>query len=919
MTELHTIASDLQDVESLGVSLYDLFTPDEMSMIYRWNSEKMWLQNGTGAASRGIPAQCAARLWQNIVEEADRALAAGMPRATLRFGHDTALYRLLSLLGAQLPMTEWGTGELYKIVPMAANLQMVFGENEEKDVIVGLYLNEEPLRLSLPAALTTKTGQPWYRWTAMKQAFAHFVETQKWQDRTRNINTMVGTDYAVTRSLSHYGEGTEEHGQTLPAVQEPHGQTTWTPQTQDTEVKCVAPYYYKDTTFQGFRASHWLVGGCTQDYGSFTLMPMMGRLRLKPGERATPFAHDGEISHPYYYMVELPREHLMAEMTARSHAAIFRFTAEEDGEMHIVVNPNSDERQGFVAVDTVHNRVWGYNPVHRIYQGWGESAGFSGWFAVEFQQPISRYGVKDTVAYVSFRVRKGDVILAKAASSFCDLKGALTNMQEIPGWDFLGTRLALGSIWQRHLATIDVESNDEKLVGQFYGALYRSSFLPRTLSDADGRRPRFASNDKLPQEAHLLTGDRQRTAYTDYSMWDIYRAQLPLLSIIEPRRVADMMQSLANMYREGGWMPIFPCWNSYTAAMIGDHGASVVADAAVKGNAGFDLKLAYEGLRKNAFESPSTYEEYRNGMGRRALKSYLRYGYIPMEDSVKEAFHVNEQVSRTLEYAYDDFCLAQLARVLGKSADYEVLMDRSQNWRKVFNPRTGWIDGRYKNGRWVSRRLDLTSRRLFITEGAVAHYSFYVPHDVYGLMQMMGGREGFADKLDRLFALKGSLFDGKEGGVAYWHGNEPCQQIAYMYAWAGQPWKTQRVVHDVMRAEYLDAPGGLSGNDDAGQTSAWYVLSALGFYPVCPATPYYILGTPAFQRARIGKLTIEAPAVSGRNIYIQRATWNGRPYDKSYITHDMIEQGGTLHFDMDATPNPSWASSAASLPPDVMR
>jgi predicted alpha-1,2-mannosidase len=201
----------------------------------------------------------------------------------------------------------------------------------------------------------------------------------------------------------------------------------------------------------------------------------------------------------------------------------------------------------------------------------------------------------------------------------------------------------------------------------------------------------------------------------------------------------------------------------------------------------------------------------------------------------------------------------------------------------------------------------------------VAHYSFYVPHDVYGLMQMMGGREGFADKLDRLFALKGSLFEGQEGGVAYWHGNEPCQQIAYMYAWAGQPWKTQRVVHDVMRAEYLDMPGGLSGNDDAGQTSAWYVLSALGFYPVCPATPYYILGTPAFQRARIGRLVIEAPAVSDRNIYIQRATWNGQPYDKSYITHDMIVQGGTLHFDMGASPNLSWASSAASLPPDVMR
>lgn len=401
-------------------------------------------------------------------------------------------------------------------------------------------------------------------------------------------------------------------------------------------------------------------------------------------------------------------------------------------------------------------------------------------------------------------------------------------------------------------------------------------------------------------------------------MWDIYRAQLPLLNIIDSDRTEQMMQSLTNMYSQGGWMPIFPCWNSYTSAMIGDHAASVVADAYVKGNRNFDVAVAYQGLRKNAFTSPKTFEEYKNGMGRRALKSYLKYGYIPMEDSVMEAFHTHEQVSRTLEYAYDDFCVAQLAKALGKTSDYQALMKRARNWRNVINPHTGWADGRYKSGRWLNNQ-DITGRVPFITEGAVIHYSFYVPHDVYGLMEAMGGRAAFVSKLDSLFGL--SAFSLRESEVAsgfYWHGNEPCHQTAYLYAWAGQPWKTQYIVHHVLNTEYLDVPGGLSGNDDAGQMSAWYIFSALGFYPVCPATPYYIIGAPSFKRAKIGHLTIEAPNVSDENIYIQSATWNGRPYTKTYITHDMIRQGGTLRFTMGAQPNRSWGTNKEDLPPNTM-
>lgn len=922
LSELFTIATDMQDIEGLNVDLFDAFTYEEMLALYEWNCAKMFHQNGTGPASHGIPAQCAANLWQNIVEEADEAIAQGHPKATLRFGHDTGLYRLLSLLRATPTAGNVGEGwmALDEIVPMAANLQMVFCKNAASEVIVGFYLNERPVTLSGVQPM----AQPnWFRWTAVKAAFQSYIDRQRALDHAHAINTMVGTDYAVTPSVGRYGKGSEEHGQTIPAVLVPHGHTFWTPQTQATEQKCVAPYYYRDSLFQGFRASHWLVGGCTQDYGSFTVMPMMGQLRTKTAERATFFSHTDETSHPYYYAVRLPRENLRAEMTARSRSAIFRFTAAQAGPLHVVVQPNSDEMEGFVAVDTAKNCIWGYNPVHRIYQGWGEPAGMSGWFVVQFEQPIVSFGVADTVAYVTFDVREGDHIMARAASSFVDVEGAWRNLrEEIPAWDFLKVYTQTSDEWAERLRTVDVESPDGQKVSKLYGAVYRSSFLPHVISDVDGRRPRFAGS------VQTLCGEGGSEAFTDFSMWDIYRAQMPLLTIIDSQRVARMASSLVSMYREGGWMPIFPCWNSYTSAMIGDHAASVLADVIQKTLDRFsarEIEMAYEGLRKNAFESPATFEEYKNGMGRRALKSYLRHGYIPMEDSVMEAFHTHEQVSRTLEYAYDDFCTAQLARHLGRTADYHALMQRARNWRNVIHPRTGWADGRHANGRWLGNR-DLTNRVPFITEGAVVHYSFYVPHDVPRLVEAMGGRHGFAEKLDTLFGLSTLVTPsprGEAGGESparsalYWHGNEPCHQIPYMYAWAGQPWKTQYLVHRILNTEYLDVPGGLSGNDDAGQMSAWYIFSSLGFYPVCPATPYYVLGAPSFTRARVGRLVIEAPDVSDENIYIQHVTWNGRPYTKTYITHDMIRQGGTLHFAMGPRPGTSWGTAPEDLPPAV--
>ncbi len=719
-----------------------------------------------------------------------------------------------------------------------------------------------------------------------------------------------------------FGKNTEEYGQTLPAVLEPNGMNFWTPQTRDSEEKCIAPYYYRDSLFQGFRNSHWIVGGCTQDYGSMTLMPLSGTLRCQAGERATRFSHADEVATPAYYAVSLPDEGIRAELTARSRSAIFRFTYQQAGKAYLVVTPNSDEGQGFVCIDTVNNRIYGYNPVHRIYQGWGQPAGFSGHFVVEFQKKISGYGTfsADSLfeavsqqtgrpavgTYVAFDVAAGEEVLVKAASSFVDADGAQRNLlSEIPHWDFEQTRHELTDIWERRFGLIQVESDDREALAKFYGAFYRSSFLPRTYNDVDGRYPAFATGKPVMQ---LAEG---QTYYDDYSLWDTYRALHPLVNLITPQRGGEMMQSLVRKYEQGGWMPIFPCWNSYTSAMIGDHGTAALADAWVKGITNFDMEKAYEGMRKNAFDRPATLEEYRNGMGRRALDSYVKYGYIPLEDSVPDAFHTCEQVSRTLEYAYDDFALARVAAALGKTDDCRALMERARNYRNVIDSRTGYAQGRHADGTFLNDDNAFRFTR-FITEGAPCHYTWYVPQDPYGLMKLMGGRERYAAKLDSMFT------EGR-----YWHGNEPCHQVAFMFNYAGQPWKTQQAVRHILDTEYHNTPGGLAGNDDAGQMSAWYVFAAMGFYPVCPGTPYYMLASPSFPVVTLcsegGRpFTVKAKGASARNIYIQRATLNGRPYTRNYLNHADIVQGGVLELEMGPEPNREWGSSPSDCPPEVM-
>lgn len=737
-------------------------------------------------------------------------------------------------------------------------------------------------------------------------------------DNTVFVDPMVGTGQT---DVSPSSDIDAQHGQTIPAVLVPNGMNFWTAVTEpDTEKKSVSPYYYFRDKIRGFRNSHWIVGGCTQDYGSVSIMPVFGELKCTSEDRASSFTHDKEVSTPYYYSVDLLDYDIKAEMTGTSRTGIFRFTFNKGGEAHLIIAPNSDEGMGEVTINTEEGRVTGTNPVHRIYQGWGEYAGFNGYFNIETKKEITAYGVAngDTIAegaktlankgnlaaYITFNVEAGEEVLVKVSSSFCDVDGAKKNMTaENPDWDFDKIKNQLHDTWVERLAAIEVETPDSIAKQKFYTSLYHSSFLPHAINDADGRYPTFAGNGTFAKT--------DGTYYDDYSMWDTYRAEHPLLSILYPQQSGEMIQSLLDKYDQGGWLPIFPCWNSFTSEMIGDHCASLITDAYMKGIRNFDIDKAWEALRKNAFEQPDNFQDYADGKGRRALDSYTKYGYIPLEDPVNEAFHKGEQVSRTLEYAYDDFVLSILAEALGHKEEAAALKERSKNYKNVFDPATGWAQGRHEDGTFL-KDDNVTKFCPFITEGYPAHYSWYVPHDVYGLMEVMGGKERYIEKLDSMFSEN-----------IYWHGNEPCHQVAFMFNYAGQPWKTQKVVRHIMNTEYNVGADGLSGNDDAGQMSAWYIFASLGFYPVCPGSPYYIIASPSFTKATIhmssGKtFTLIAPNASEENIYIKSVKLNGKPYDKNYLHHEDIANGGTMEFEMTNEPCKEWGSKSEACPPSLI-
>jgi predicted alpha-1,2-mannosidase len=703
------------------------------------------------------------------------------------------------------------------------------------------------------------------------------------------VNPFIGTAPATTESAKKHGAGTEEKGQTFPAVGRPFGMTQWTPETRTTEEKCVSPYYYNDKYITGFRASHWMSGSCTQDYGSATLMPFTtGKPDTLKRPPVSKFSHKNETASPAYYKVLLDNSGVVAEMTGSVRSGMLKFTFPGKSGSYILIRMNSDEKIGKVWIDKEKKEIAGYNPVHRIYQGWGQSAGFSGYFVIRFDKPFQTITqlLSNQQMVLGFADEK--IVNVRIGTSFTGIEAARKNLdKEIPDWNFEALRKAGEAAWNQTLGKVQVRGGSEDDLVKFYTALYHTYQLPRIASDVDGSYQGFA-RDTLIHKAEGFD------YYDDFSMWDTYRALHPLMTILEPKKSLDMVKSLVLKAQQGGWMPIFPAWGSYTAAMIGDHVSTTIADAYMKGIRDFDTETAYKYMRQNAFETPPP-ADYKDGKGRRALPSYLKYGYIPLEDSVWDAFHKYEQVSRTLEYAFDDYALSRFANAIGKTEDYNTLLKRSENWKNVFDTKTGFVRGRYADGKWIEP-FDPYSKARFICEGTPFQYTWYVPHDIPGLVKAMGGTDIFLARLNEFFD-KGH----------YWHGNEPDHQAAYMFAMAGQPEKTQTWVNKIINEEYSVGPGGLSGNEDAGQMSAWLVFSMMGFYPVCPASNQYVITTPVFDEVKIympdGKIfLISSLNRETGNKYIRVITRDGGRFNNWFITHEEIVKGSRFTFQLDSKP-----------------
>lgn len=728
------------------------------------------------------------------------------------------------------------------------------------------------------------------------------------QKLLRYVQPMSGTAASTTPSAIKHSEGTESLANTIPAVTLPFAMTQWVPQTRLTEKKCQAPFYYKDSLLTGFRGTHWISGSCMQDYGSFTVMAITGRLKTNSAELATAFNHKDEISTPAYYKVNLEKYKLDVEMTATSRCGIMRFTSNVDDSLYVLICVNSDQEKGFINVDNTTGDISGYNPVHRIYQGWGTEAGFNGYMFASVNKTSNVKGTfaeseifttttiqerKDVGAFIGFKVRKGESIVVRIGTSFSSIQGAKKNLlAEIPVPNFNLIRNKAQQAWERALGKIQVQAGNEKNKRIFYTALYHTMQQPRLYNDVDKTYPRFDGR-------HQLMKSVNGNYYDDYSMWDIYRAELPLYEILEPSLANDFAQSLVLKGEQGGWLPIFPCWNSYTAAMIGDHCTAFISSTIAKGIFTGDKQKAYLLMRKNAFEVAGT-NDYNNGKGRRALASYLQYGYIPMEDSVQEAYHKKEQVSRTLEYAYDDYALALVAKLLGKQNDYLQLKKRSLNYRNVFDCPVRMVRGKYSNGDWYAPFV-ADKRQSYITEGTPRQYTFYVPQNVPDLAQLMGGSSKLEQALD-------SLFDKNE----YWHGNEPGHQIPFMYNFTSSPWKTQQRVKAILENEYSDGPGGLSGNDDAGQMSAWYVFAAAGFYPLDPAAGTFMICSPVFDKVTFQlehgiAFTITCKRQNANASYIRSVRLNGKPFSKNYLQYADIIKGGVMEMDLQDEPS-KWGS-----------
>lgn len=739
------------------------------------------------------------------------------------------------------------------------------------------------------------------------------------------VSTMVGTQSTFELSA----------GNTYPAIARPWGMNFWTPVTG--QMGDGWQYQYTANKLRGFKQTHqpspWI-----NDYGQFSIMPVTGAPLFHQDQRQSWYSHMGEVAKPYYYKVYLADFDVVTEITPTERAAMFRFTFPQGDSSMVVID--AFDQGSYVKVLPEQQRVIGYT----TRNSGGVPDNFRNYFVMEFSKPFectatfantkapknkdqklapADYTLSEsqleregwhTGAVVGFSTHKGEQVTARVASSFISFDQAALNLKELDGKDFDQLVDEGREAWNEVLGRIDVEGGDLDQDRTFYSCLYRSLLFPRKFYeiDAQGQPVHYS-----PYNGEVLPG----YMYTDTGLWDTFRSLFPLLNLAYPSINQEIQEGMINAYKESGF---FPEWTSpgHRNCMVGNNSASVLADAYLKGICVADTAALWAGIVNGTNNQHPTVPS----TGRMGHEYYNELGYVPYD--VK----INESAARTLEYAYDDWCIYQLAKALGRpEAEQQLYAQRALNYKNLFDPETKLMRGRNADGTFETPFSPLKWGDAF-TEGNAWHYTWSVFHDPQGLIDLMGGKENFVEMMDSVFTVP-PIYDDSYYGFPiheivemqvmnmgnYAHGNQPIQHMIYLYDWAGEPWKAQYWTREVMDRVYRPTPDGYCGDEDNGQTSAWYVFSALGFYPVAPGTDEYALGSPLFKKATINlengnKLVIEAPANSPENRYIEKMTVNGKPYDKNYITYPMVQDGGTIVFTMTDEPNLSRGTSPDSAP-----
>jgi predicted alpha-1,2-mannosidase len=729
--------------------------------------------------------------------------------------------------------------------------------------------------------------------------------------------------------------GTQKMGHTFPGATVPFGAVQLSPDTdeqpyliggkynKDTYKYC-AGYQYDDATIVGFSHTHFSGTGHS-DLGDFLIMPTVGELQLVPGTKDNPksgfrsaFSHANEIAEPNYYKVKLDDDNILAEMTTSERVGFHQYTFPKNDNSHIILDLmhgiyNYDDKNvwTFVRVENDHTIV-GY----RQTNGWARTR--TVYFAMEFSKPFTSYGFKDFKpspykgfwrkfdqtknfpemageqirAFFDFKTAEDEKIKVKFALSPVSTQGAMNNLKtETPDWDFEKVKNAGQNFWNKELGKIAVAADSHDDLVNFYTGMYHAFISPTIYMDAGG------DYKGLDQNVHNA---KNFTNYTTFSLWDTYRALHPFFNIVQPKRNREMIRSMMAHYDQSVHK-MLPVWSHYANenwCMIGYHSVSVIADAVVKGNVeGIDAQKALDASVQTART------KYYDG-----LEFYMKLGYVPEDKN-------SSSVSKTLEYAYDDWCIAQMAKKLNRTDVYNEFSKRSENWKNVYDSRIGFMRPKMSDGKFGEKFDALKTEGQGFIEGNSWNYSLYVPHNPEKMIEMMGGKQKFAAHLDELFTmhLPDEFFAEteditREGIIGnYIHGNEPSHHVAYLYNWTDAPYKTQEKVRMILKNQYHPTPDGLGGNDDCGQMSAWFLFSSLGFYPVAPGSDQYALGSPAIKTAILklenGKtLAIEAQNQTDKNVYVQKVLVNGKPINRNYITHAEIMDGGKLTFLMSDKP-----------------